>query len=310
MEFRDFGRTDLRVSEVGLGFGPPGFDPGADYTALLQRAFDIGITLFDTADFYGAYRSEEWIGKALSSHRDDIIIATKFGTTHRGGEHRKDFSVAHMERSLAESLERLRTDYIDVYQLHSPPHSVLENADLLAALRKLKDEGTIRYYGVSADGQLAIDAIDRWDVDAVQIQFNLFHQEPAEEFLPLAEQRGVGVIVRSPLDTGMLGGELAADRAMKRGDPRERWGQEKSARRQALAEEVAFLSEGTGRTRAQAALHFVLSFDAVSTAIPGTTSVGHLEENVAAAGGRLSGDELARLQQLHGGDFPDLNLGW
>ncbi len=310
MQHRDFGRTGLRVSEVGLGFGPPGFDPTADYTGLLQRALDLGINFYDTADFYGAYRSEEWIGKALASHRDEIIIATKFGTIHREGEHRKDFSVAHMQQSLEESLRRLRTDYIDIYQLHSPPASVLGNGDLLDALRRNKDEGKIRFYGVSADGQLAVDSIERWGVDAVQIQFSLFHQRPAEQFFPLAQREGVGVIIRSPLDSGMLGGELGAGNGLKLGDPRQRWGEEQTARRQRLVEEVRFLSQGTGRTMAQAALQFVLSFDAVSVAIPGTTSVEHLEENAAAAGGRLSESELDRLRGLHDGRFGELNLGW
>jgi aryl-alcohol dehydrogenase-like predicted oxidoreductase len=215
-----------------------------------------------------------------------------------------------MRRSLEESLGRLRTDYIDVYQLHSPPDSVLDNDDLLAALRDLKQEGKIRLYGVSADGRLAIDGIERWDVDAVQIQFSLFHQQPLQQFLPLAQQRGVGVIIRSPLDSGMLGGELGPTDGLKRGDPRERWGDDLTARRQRLVEEVRFLSEESGRTMAQSALQFVLSFDAVSTAIPGTTSIEHLQENAAAAGGRLSEAELARLRDLHDGEFGGLNLGW
>lgn len=310
MHYRDFGRTGLRVSEVGLGFGPPGFDSHADYTALLRRALDLGVNFFDTADFYGAYRSEEWMGKALSSRRGEIIIATKFGTIHRDGDHRKDFSVAHMRRALEESLKRLRTDYIDIYQLHSPPASALENEELLAALRELKQAGMIRFYGVSADGQIALDAVERWNIDSVQIMFSLFHQQPADRFFPAALEREVGVIIRSPLDSGMLGAGLMPDSSLKRGDPRERWGEERTALRQQLVDELRFLSEGTGRTMAQAALHFVLSFDAVSVAIPGTTSIEHLEENVAAAGGRLSEVEMVRLRRLHTGEFGSLNLGW
>jgi aryl-alcohol dehydrogenase-like predicted oxidoreductase len=310
MEYRDLGRTGLRVSEIGLGFGPPGFDPQADYGPLLLRAFDLGINFFDTADFYGAYRSEEWIGNSLSAHRDEILIATKFGSIHKAGEHRQDFGVAHMRRSLEESLQRLRTDYIDVYQLHSPPNSVLENEELLEALRELKEQGKIRFFGVSADGQLAVDAVERWNVDAVQIMFNLFHQEAADRFFPLAQQKGVGVIVRSPLDTGMLGGDLGANAELKPGDPRQRWGEDKTALRQRLLDAVRFLSERDGRTMAQAALHFVLSFEAVSVVIPGTTSIDHLEENAAAAGGRLAEQEMAHLRGLQGGRFSALNLGW
>lgn len=108
-----------------FGVGPLGFDPQADYGPLLLRAFDSGINFFDTADLYGAYRSEEWIGNSLSAHRDEILVATKFGSMHKPGEHRQDFSVAHMRRSLG------------------------------------------RACGVSADSGLAVDAVERWNVDAV-----------------------------------------------------------------------------------------------------------------------------------------------
>jgi aryl-alcohol dehydrogenase-like predicted oxidoreductase len=308
MEYRDFGKTGLRVSEVGLGGGPLGIDPKADYGPLLNRALELGLNFFDSADFYSGYRSEEWLGKALSPHREEVIIATKFGTIPGKG---KDFSVAHMRRSLEESLRRLRTDYIDIYQLHSPAPEVLEDEELLAALQAAKKEGKIRCYGLSTEGgQRGIDAIDKWGVDSVQITFNLFHQDPAERFFPEAERKGVGVIVKSPLDSGILGGDLDPGKPQKLDDARERWGEEETARRQRLFEEVKFLAEGTGRTWSQAALQFVLSFDGVCTAIPGTTSAKHLEENASAAGGRLTLAELQRIQNIRDGEFVRLNLDW
>ncbi len=308
MQYRPFGNTGLSASEIGLGCGPLGIDPEGDYLPLLHRALELGVNFFDTADFYSGYRSEEWLGKVLPAHRDEVIVATKFGTIPGKG---KDFSVSHMRKSLAESLERLRTDYIDIYQLHSPAPSVLDQTDLLEALGHAKQEGRIRFYGLSTEGgQRGLDAIDKWSVDSVQITFNLFHQGPAERFLAEAERRGVGVIIKSPLDSGILGGDLDPGKPHKLGDPRDRWGEEETARRQRLFEEVKFLAAGAGRTWSQAALQFVLSFSAVSTVIPGTTSIEHLEENVAAAGGRLSPDDLARLQSLHGGEFAKLNLEW
>jgi aryl-alcohol dehydrogenase-like predicted oxidoreductase len=283
-------------------------DPNADYAPLLRRALDLGANFFDSADFYSGYRSEEWLGEVLSPRRAEVIIATKFGTIPGKG---KDFSVAHMRRSLEESLRRLRTDYIDIYQLHSPAPSVLDDMELLEALRQVKQEGKIRFYGLSTEGGArALAAIEKWQLDSVQITFNLFHQDPAERFFAEAKARGVGVIVKSPLDSGILGGDLSPGKPKKMDDARERWGDEETSRRQRLFDEVAFLAEGTGRTWSQAALHFALSFDAVSTVIPGTTSVKHLEENVAAAGGRLSADELARIQALDGGAFRKLNLDW
>jgi aryl-alcohol dehydrogenase-like predicted oxidoreductase len=312
MQYRDLGATGLRVSEIGLGCGPLGHDPETDYAPLLERALELGINFFDTADFYARSRSEEWLGKALSSRRDQVILATKFGTVRKeSGELGKDWSVANMRRALDGSLSRLRTDHIDLYQLHSPPPSVLDSDELLAALQELKEGGKIRFYGISLDdGRFGIDAIRRWSVDAIQIMFNLFHQEPADTFFPAAAEAGVGVIVKVPLDSGMLGGELGAGSAQKYDDPRERWGEGLTARRQQLMDELRFLTEGTGRTVAQAALQFVLSFDAVSAAIPGTVSVEHLEEDAAASGSRLSAEEIARLRDLLDGGFGALNLGW
>ena len=308
MEYRTFGKTGMRVSEIGLGCGPLGIDPEADYEPLLSRALELGVNFFDSADFYSSYRSEEWLGRILSPRRDEVILATKFGTIPGKG---KDFSVSHMRKSLEESLKRLRTDYIDIYQLHSPPRGILQDDELLAALHAVKKEGKIRFYGISLDGgEFGIDAVEAWNVDSIQIAFNLFHQGPAERFFAEVERRGVGVIGKSPLDSGMLGGDLEPGRPRKLDDPRERWSEEETKRRQSLFDEVKFLAEGAGRTWSQAALQFVLSFDAVSVAIPGTTSVEHLEENAAAAGGRLSAAELARIKDLHGGEFKDLNLEW
>ena len=120
----------------------------------------------------------------------------------------------------------------------------------------------------------------------------------------------MGLIIKAPLDSGMLGGDLMPGSALKADDPRERWSEKQTAHRQRLLTELAFLTEGTGRNWAQASLQFVLSYDVVSTVIPGTTSIQHLEENAAAAGGRLSPEEMQRIQHLLGGTFADLNLGW
>ncbi len=309
MRYRNLGKTGLQVSEVGLGCGPLGGDPGADHLPLLERALDLGVNFYDTADFYGGYRSEEWLGKAFEKKRDQVILATKFGTIPGQG---KDWSVGHMRKCLEESFRRLRTDYIDLYQLHSPDRDVLRNDDLLGALQRLKQEGKIRCYGMSLDGgHFCLDAIEQWKLDAVQILFNLFNLEPACSF-HACKEAGVGLIVKAPLDSGMLGGDLMPGMPQKGDDPRERWGEGPTAQRQKLMEELQFLTGGNGssRTWSQAALQFVLSYGAVSTVIPGTTSLRHLEENAAAAGGRLSNEEMRRVHGLMCGGFAELNLGW
>lgn len=310
MIYRDLGKTGLRVSEIGLGCGPLGGVPSRDYGPLLERALELGVNFYDTADFYGGYRSEEWLGRAFASKRDQVIIATKFGTVRTPQGSAKDWSVAHMRRALEGSLQRLQTDYVDLYQLHSPAPSVLDSDDLLAELRKLKEAGTIRFYGISLDGaQYAIDAIKRWQPDAIQILFNLFNFEPARCFAA-AKEEGVGLIIKAPLDSGMLGGDLMPGSAPKWDDPRERWSEEETAQRQRLVEELRFLSEGAGRTWAQASLAFALSYQEVSTVIPGTTSISHLEEDAAGAGMRLTAKEMERLRGMMQGEFAGLNLGW
>jgi hypothetical protein len=158
-------------------------------------------------------------------------------------------------------------------------------------------------------GQFCIDAMAKWQLDAVQILFNLFNLEPACSFHACKES-GAGLIIKAPLDSGMLGGDLLPGGPQKGDDPRERWGEEQTSQRQKLMEGLRFLTNGTGRTWSQAALQFVLSYGTVSTAIPGTTSIAHLEENASAAGGRLSNDEIRRLHGLMGGGFAELNLGW
>jgi aryl-alcohol dehydrogenase-like predicted oxidoreductase len=307
MTYRALGRTGMRVSEVGLGCGPLGADPKVDYVPLLERALELGVNFYDTADFYAEYRSEEWLGKAFAKKRDQVIIATKFGTVPGKG---KDFSVGHMRRCLEESLRRLQTDYVDLYQLHSPDEPILQDDGLLGALRELKQQGKIRAYGLSLDGaDFCIRAVRQWQPDAIQILFNLFNLEPICSFRTCKEA-GVGLIVKAPLDSGMLGGDLMPGMPEKGDDPRQRWGEDSTARRQQMMEELRFLTNGTGRTWSQAALHFVLCYRAISTVIPGTTSIAHLEENVAAAGGRLRHEELSRVHGLMGGAFTEMNFGW
>jgi aryl-alcohol dehydrogenase-like predicted oxidoreductase len=177
-------------------------------------------------------------------------------------------------------------------------------------MQQLKQEGEIRSFGISLYGtDFLRESIHQWQPDVVQIHFNLFSQGASAAF-PEAIAAGVGLMARRPLDAGMLGGDLVVGAPVKLGDPRPRWGVDLTERRQKLLDELRFLTECTGRTWAQAALQFTLSFDAISTAIPSTISTLHLQENVAAAGGRLSTEELRRIDELLAGEFPGINLGY
>lgn len=311
MQYRNFGNTTLRVSEIGLGCGWANDGPQIDFIGLLRRALDLGVNFYDTAAFYNNAQSEVHLGKAFADRRDQVIIASKFGKHITPDGLRPDWSAGFMLQTLEESLQRLQSDYIDIWQLHSPDPEVLDNAELFAALQKAQQEGKIRYYGISLDGaQFTRDAIARWQVQSIQSGFNLFAMRAAELFSDL-QRAGVGFIARSPLDSGILGGDMLPDMPFKgEYDPRRRWGEERTRFRQALLDEIRFLLKDNNRPWAQAALQFVLSYDAVSTAICSTTSVKHLEENVTAAGAKLSAEEIQSINNLMDGKFRNLNLGW
>jgi aryl-alcohol dehydrogenase-like predicted oxidoreductase len=310
MHTRALGRTGIRVSEVGLGCGflhlPAAFDP----PLLLSEAHALGVTLYDTGDFYCEYQSERWLGEAFATKRHEVVLTTKFGSIPGEGTLHKDWSVAHMRRALHESLKRLRTSWIDVYLAHSPPPEILDRDDLFEALDRAKNEGKIRAYGLSLYGlDLLRETIRRGRADVIEIHFNLFNQEAALAF-PDAIEAGVGLIARRPMDAGMLAGALGPEVPFRPGDPRPRWGAESTTRRLKVLEALDFLRDGAKRTRAQAALQFVLSHEAIAAAIPSTTCLAHLEENAAAAGHRLDADELRTLAALLDGTFTELRFGY
>ena len=216
----------------------------------------------------------------------------------------------HLHRSLEESFRRLQTDYVDLYQLHGPDPEVLDSEELLEALRGLKQAGKIRAYGISLDGaEFCLQAVAKWQPDAIQILFNLFNLEPEACFHTCKE---TGTALHHQGAAGLR----HARRQLGGGDDGEvgrsagALGGRGDGAASPVMSDMRFLIEGTGRTWSQASLQFVLSFGAVSTVIPGTTSIAHLEENVAAAGQQLSHDEIRRLHGLMGGDFVELNLGW
>lgn len=327
MKYRELGATGLRVSEVGLGCSSLGEtvfeDNSASSRPLLQHAFDHGVTFFDTSGSYGYGSSEMLIGEVFKGRRDQVVIATKGGqlatTLGRFGrlvrpvigpfrpviqalkgplkqksDHREDFSAAYLTRALEGSLSRLQTDYLDVYQLHSPTPGVLQSGEAFEALERWKDQGKIRFYGVSVksvdDG---LFCLDNTNVDTLQVPFNLLEREAGKVLLPQAKAAGVAIIARVPFGRGLLTDSGRVATGLRTGDS--------APAVYAVAERrrLSFLIDNGRRTWIMAAIRFVLGHDAVSTVIPGTTSLAHLEENLAALEATpLSEDEMRRVQAV------------
>jgi aryl-alcohol dehydrogenase-like predicted oxidoreductase len=312
MKYRILGRTGLRVSAVGLGtmvhaghFGPM---KDSESLSAIETALDLGVNFIDTSDAYGAGYSETLLGEALRGKRDRVILATKGGNVMVGPERgQRNFSPDYIGRVLGESLKRLKTDYVDLYQLHNPTVDVIERGDVWEVLERAKQAGKIRHIGVSINTiEEGIAAVNGGRSDTIQLEFNLLAQEPAEKIFPLAQKRNIGIIARVPLRRGILTGKLtAADEGRFQGeDVRARSFKGEPFRRElAKAEQLRFLVDGDVKTFAQAAIAFCLAHPAVSTTIPGARNEQQMRENASAADVTISPENLKRIDALWRGGF-------
>ena len=310
MEYRTLGRTGLNVSDVGFGamtIGGEVFGATDDQESLktLHHALDVGMNFIDTADAYGRGHSEELIAQVLQTRRKEVVLATKGGNQFTVRQGLRNFDTGYIAGALEASLKRLRTDTIDLYQLHNPSAEVMRRGEIFELMDRVKREGKIRYYGVSletvADG---IVALQTGKPDTLQVVYNILHQDPETELFPLARKENVGIIARVPLERGLLSGRFAQPDDFAPDDFRARMFNEKSLPTiNAALKQLGFLVKGDVRSLAQAALRFVLSHPAVSSVIPGIRTEKQVDEALAVSGKSLPADDLTRLRQLCQSDF-------
>lgn len=319
MHYRRLGRTGMQVSEIGFGGWGIGGGWGRlddrEALAALRRALDLGVTFFDTALGYGDGHSEELIGRAVADVRDRVVIATKIPPkTYRWPvlPHEpvaETFPADWIVQCTERSLRNLRTDYIDVQQLHAWTPPYVEQLEWYEAFVRLKEQGKIRAFGVSAndwDPYGPVGAVEAGLLDTVQVIYNIFEQRPAERLFPAALAHDVGIIVRVPFEEGLLTGQIGPSHRFEPGDWRATWltsGRLAEAARRVEALR-AFLAPDRP-TLSALALKFCLSHPAVSTVIPGMRRVAHVEANVAVSDGQLLAD--AELEALKAHAFPH---GW
>jgi aryl-alcohol dehydrogenase-like predicted oxidoreductase len=287
---RTLGRTGLSVSEIGFGAWAVGgnafgnsYGPTDDVesTRAIRRAFELGCNFFDTADVYGHGHSEALLGAALHDVRDQIFIATKVGGNFYNQDMRMDFTPAYLRFAVERSLERLRTDHIDLLQLHNPAIDLIAAKSTYEPLEELKREGLIRFYGVSVHPpEEGVAAVQATMPDTVQIVYNLARREAEDTFLPTAQAANVGVIAREPLANGFLAGRYNSDSTWDRSDIRSRMPRPYVAQLAALGRRVQALAEESGVTASQLALKFVLDRQEIACAIVGMKTVQQVEENL------------------------------
>ena len=329
MRYRQLAQTDVTVSEIGFGVWTVattwwGVKDEALGLRLLTQAFDLGITFFDTADTYGNGLGETILAKALGAHRAELAIGTKFGydfytsTSRRGHEELpQDWRPEYVRMALEKSLQRLQTDYIDLYQLHNPRLDALQRDDLFATLEALKQEGKIRAYGPAlgpaiAERQIAEGAyaIEHRPADAVFIIYNLLEQMLGEGLFGLARQHHRSILVRVPHASGLLDGTVTEQTVFGEGDHRFHRVSTEDRKQQwqinglKKVKQLAFLTEGIGRTLSQTALKFILAEPSVASVLPNLYNEALLRECAAAPETPdLTAEDLSRIQQLYAAQF-------
>jgi aryl-alcohol dehydrogenase-like predicted oxidoreductase len=300
MKLRPFGKTGIDVSEIGLGawqLANPDWNlhDTAEALRIVRASLEAGCNFFDTAPGYGYGNSEELLGQGLKGVRQDVVICTKF--SHHGADGADGFSVEGIRPVLEGSLRRLQTDYVDILLLHNPPRELMDGnqAPQYAELERLKAEGKIREYGVSLDWREELELVVETTASrAIEVFFNAFYQEPQPAFRR-AQEQGVGLIVKVPLDSGWLSGRYRGDHRFD--DVRSRWSPEIIARRGALVEQFAEIVP-PGTSLAHAALQYCLAQPEVSTVIPGPKTVAQALDNFAAADKQLPADVVKAIDAL------------
>ncbi|HEY8572998.1 aldo/keto reductase [Phenylobacterium sp.] len=309
MRMRRLGNSGLQVSEVGLGCNNFGMRIDAAQTqAVVDAAIEAGITFFDTADIYGGTRSEEFLGQALGKRRQDVIVATKFGMAVGGDERKKGGSRRWILQAVEDSLRRLNTDYIDLYQFHQPdPATPID--ETLRALDDLVSQGKVRYIGNSnfsgwqiADADWTARTEGRARFVSAQNELSLLRRNVEHEILPACEKFGLGFLPFFPLASGLLTGKYRRGEPPPEGTRLAAWGaraqQALSDRNFDKVEALEGWAAERGKSLTDLAFAWLLGHPVVSSVIAGATTPEQVRANAATAAWRLTPDEVAEVGKL------------
>ena len=315
MEFRPFGRTGPKVSAIGFGCweigGTYGHIDEAQFQRAVHAAIESGITCFDTAEAYSMGVSEKALARALGGRRSDVVIATKFGVGYEEMPNRRDSSRSRVFASIEKSLQRLRTDHIDIYLVHWPdPNTPLD--ETMTALDDVVRQGKVRYIGVSNFRLAQIEASMRLRrVDVVQYAWNMFDRRMQAEIFPYCDAQQIGVMAYGSLAYGMLSGTFHAGMQFEESDWRSKggmlgqlnlfrtlFGPEHFPRNLAAVDELKRLAAKYGRTLPQFALCWTLSNPVVGTALVGFRTPAEVTENLSALGLEIGNADMAEIDAI------------
>ena len=315
MEFRRFGRTDLKVSALGFGCGEIGGTYGrideGEFRRSVARAIDSGVTCFDTAEAYGMGVSEEALARALGDRRNDVVIATKFGVGYEEMPNRRDSSRGRVLASIDNSLRRLRTDHVDIYLVHWPDTDTPLD-ETMRALDDIVGQGKARYIGVSNFRLAQVEECMRLRrIDVVQYAWNMFDRRMQTEIFPYCAAQQIAAMAYGSLAYGMLSGTFHRGMSFDENDWRSRggmlgslnlfrtlFGPEHFPRNLAAVDELKSLAAKYGKSLPQFALRWTLSNPVVGTALVGFRTPAEVTENLGALGWEISNADMAEIDAI------------
>ena len=323
MKYRKLGRSGIKVSEIGFGAWTIGLDwwgkkiDDDEAIRMLKRAYDLGINFYETADMYGKGKSEKIVSQAFKDMRDEVVYSTKWGYDMYDAiqighnelpqKHNPEF----LKYALQQSLNRLQTDYIDVYSLHNPKMDAIKNDSLFISLDRLVQSTKIKSHGVALGPAIGwkdegLLAIEKRNITCLQTVYNLLEQDPGRAFLNAVRKNNddVGIMVRVPDASGVLTGKVNEKTAFDKNDHRSNRKKEWILEAMQKIEKMKPIANARGWSISQLAIKFILSQKEISIVLPTVIDVGEIESFAEMADGKyLSENEMAEITDLYNNNF-------
>ena len=317
MKYKPLGKSGIKVSEIGFGAWTIALNwwgkkiEEDEAKRMLKKAYDVGINFFETADMYGKGKSEKLIGEVFKDMRNDVVISTKYGYDFENVEQighnelPQHFDPVFTEKALKNSLERLQTDYVDVYGLHNPKLRHIRDDVIFQTLDKKINEERIKTCQIAlgpAIGwtQEGLEAMNRKNISAVQTVYNILEQTPGNELMENAEKKNVGILVRVPDASGILTGKVTADTKISEKDHRKERTREWRRSAMEKVEQLRPIAERNGLNITELAIKFILSKKGVSSVLPTVISTDEIEMFAAMSDGHyIPESDMKEIQDLY-----------
>ncbi|MBA0909091.1 MAG: aldo/keto reductase [Nitrosarchaeum sp.] len=317
MKYKTLGKSEIKVSEIGFGAWTIGLDwwgkkiEEDEAKRMLKKAYDVGINFFETADMYGKGISEKMIGEVFKGMRKEVVISTKYGYDFSNVEQightelPQSFEPEFTRKALNASLERLQTDYLDVYGMHNPKLNHIRNNVTFELYDKLIQEGKIKTTQVAlgpAIGwtQEGSEAMDKKNVAAIQTVYNILEQTPGNELIVKAEKQNVGILVRVPDASGILTGKVKAETVIPSNDHRKDRKQEWRQEALGKVEQLRPIAERNGLSIIEFAIKFILSKKSIASVLPTVVSVEEIESFASISDGKyLNSSDMKEIDDLY-----------